>query len=91
MASSIKLDKSKGDGSQNPKTWWNQFQRCIDLYDIPQKKITKIETFQFFYCAAIWYATLSPAITNDLSKFKATFFKRFIGTTITNKIPGLPL
>jgi hypothetical protein len=26
---------------------------------------------------AIWYAPLSPEITNDLSKFKAAFFKRF--------------
>ena len=77
MASSIKLDKFKGDGSQHPKTWWNQFQQWIDLYDIPQEKITKIATFQFSDYAAIWYATLSPEITNDLSKFKAAFFKRF--------------
>jgi hypothetical protein len=47
------------------------------LYDIPQEKITKIATFQFSDYAAIWYATLSPEITNDLSKFKAAFFKRF--------------
>ena len=77
MISSIKLDRFKGGGSQNPKTWWNQFQQWIDLYDIPQEKITKIATFQFSDYAAIWYATLSPEITNDLSKFKAAFFKRF--------------
>lgn len=34
IASSIKLDKFKGDGSQHPKTWWNQFQQWIDLYEI---------------------------------------------------------
>jgi hypothetical protein len=45
MVSSIKLDQFKGDGSQHLKTWWNQFQQCIDLYDIPQEKITKIATF----------------------------------------------
>ena len=73
----LKLDKFKGDGSQHPKTWWNQFQQWIDLYDISQEKITKIATFQFSDYVAICYATLSPEITNDLSKFKAAFFKRF--------------
>ena len=74
----LKLDKFKGDGSQYPKTLWNRFQQWIyDLYDIPQEKITKIATFQFSDYVAIWYATLSPEITNDLSKFKTAFFKKF--------------
>jgi hypothetical protein len=34
-------------------------------------------TFQFLDYPANWYSTLSPEITNDLSKFKAAFFKRF--------------
>jgi hypothetical protein len=47
MASSIKLDKFKGDVSQHPSIWWNQLQQWIDLYDIPQETITKRATFQF--------------------------------------------
>ena len=39
--------------------------------------ISKIATFQFLDYPAIWYATLSPEIPNNLSKFKAAFFKRF--------------
>jgi hypothetical protein len=34
MTYSIKLDKFKGDGSQHPKTWWNQLQQWIDSYGL---------------------------------------------------------
>ena len=77
MVSSITLDQFKGDGSQHLKTWWNKFQQLIDLYDIPQEKLTKIATFLFSDYGEVWYATLSPEITNDLSKFKTAFFEGF--------------
>lgn len=75
--SSIQLEKFTGDSSVHPKTWWNKFQQWVDLYDIPQDKITKVITFQFADEAAVWYATLKPEITNNFQKFKEAFFKRF--------------
>jgi hypothetical protein len=55
----------------------NKFQQWVDLYDIPQDKITKVTTFQLADEAAVWYATLKPEITNNFQKFKEAFFKRF--------------
>jgi hypothetical protein len=80
MNSSIQLEKFTGDSSVHPKTWWNKFQQWVDLYDIPQDKITKVITFQFADEAAVWYATLKPEITNNFQKFKEAFFKILCGS-----------
>jgi len=74
---SIKLDKFTGDSSVHPQTWWEKFQKWIDLYEVPNDKVVKVIAFQLSDEAAIWYATLAPEITNNLQRFKTAFLKRF--------------
>ena len=74
---SIKLDTFTWDSSVHPHTWWEQFQKWIDLYEVPNDKVVKVIAFQLSDEAAIWYATLAPEITNNLQRFKAAFLKRF--------------
>jgi hypothetical protein len=71
---SITLDKFTGDSSVHPQTWWEKFQKWIDLYEVPNNKVI---AFQLSDEAVIWYATLAPEITNNLQRFKAAFLKRF--------------
>ena len=71
---SITLDKFTGDSSVHPQTWWEKFQKWIDLYEVPNDKVI---AFQLSDEAVIWYATLAPEITNNLQRFKAAFLKRF--------------
>ena len=70
---SITLDKFTGDSSVHPQTWWEKFQKWIDLYEVPNNKVI---AFQLSDEAVIWYATLAPEITNNLQRFKAAFLKR---------------
>ena len=74
---SITLDKFTGDSSVHPQTWWEKFQKWIDLYEVPNDKVVKVIAFQLSDEAAIWYATLAPEITNNLQRFKAAFLKGF--------------
>ena len=43
---STKLDKFTGNSSVHPQTWWDQFQNCIDLYEVPNDKVVKVIAFQ---------------------------------------------
>jgi hypothetical protein len=74
---SIKLDNFTADSSVHPQTWWEKFQKWIDLYEVLNDKVVKVIAFQLSDEAAIWYATLAPEITNNLQRFKAAFLKRF--------------
>jgi hypothetical protein len=73
----IRLEKFTGDSSVHPQTWWEKFQKWIDLYEVPNDKVVKVIAFQLSEEAAIWYATLPPEITNNLQRFKAAILKRF--------------
>ena len=74
---SIKLEKFTGDSNVHPQTWWEKFQKWIDLYEVLNDKVVKVIAFQLSDEAAIWYATLAPEITNNLQRFKAAFLKGF--------------
>jgi hypothetical protein len=80
---SIKLEKFTGDSNVHPQTWWEKFQKWIDLYEVLNDKVVKVIAFQLSDEAAIWYATLAPEITNNLQRFKAAFLKRFRNYTLT--------
>jgi hypothetical protein len=39
---SIKLEKFTGDSNVHPQTWWEKFQKWIDLYEVLNDKVVKV-------------------------------------------------
>jgi hypothetical protein len=61
---SITLDKFTGDSSVHPQTWWEKFQKWIDLYEVPNDKVVKVIAFQLSDEAAIVHIYMTMKMEN---------------------------
>lgn len=77
MSSSIKLDKFKGDGSQDVNAWFTNFGQWAKFHDLPDSKI--IDAFPFYLegHAKIWYDSLSPEQNVNPATITNLFQERF--------------
>lgn len=77
MFSIINLDKFKGDGTQDVKTWFTNFGQWAKFHDLPDEKI--IDAFPFYLegHAKIWYDSLSAEQKLNHKTIKHLFQERF--------------
>lgn len=77
MFSIINLDKFKGDGTQDVKTWFTNFGQWAKFHDLPDEKI--IDAFPFYLegHAKIWYDSLSAEQKLNHKTIKNLFQERF--------------
>ncbi|XP_052690191.1 uncharacterized protein LOC128168126 isoform X1 [Crassostrea angulata] len=77
MSSNIKLDKFKGDGSQDVNAWFTNFGQWAKFHDLPDSKI--IDAFPFYLegHAKIWYDSLSPEQKVNPATLTNLFQERF--------------
>jgi hypothetical protein len=94
MSSLIKLEKFKGDGTQNVKAWLQSFTQWAKLHDLPDSK--EVNAFPFYLegHAKVWYDSLpyeqkiNATLLTSLFQERFTeleFFFGFVGITIETR------
>lgn len=77
MSSKIKLDKFKGDGTQDVNAWFESFCQWAKFHDLADDKALDAFPFYLEGHAKIWYETLSQQQKSNSLMFKPLFFERF--------------
>ncbi|VDI61164.1 Hypothetical predicted protein [Mytilus galloprovincialis] len=77
MSSSLKIEKFKGDNSQNPETWLNTFKQYCSFYDLTKQKSAESFPFHLEDHARIWYDTVSATKKSNFDELISVFKERF--------------
>lgn len=77
MSSTIKLEKFKGDGSQDVNAWLVNFSQWANFHDLPDNKILDAFPFYLEANAKIWYDALPNEIKSHPDTIKVLFQERF--------------
>ena len=77
MSSEIKLDKFKGDGSQDVNAWLTFFFQWSKFHDLPNDKIVDAFAFYLEGHAKIWFDALPIHQKSDLNTITMSFKDRF--------------
>ena len=76
-ASNLKIDKFKGDNTQNVDTWLSMYKQYCSFYDLSDKKSADSFLFHLEGHAKIWYNTISDAQKANFDNLITLFKKRF--------------
>jgi hypothetical protein len=77
MLSTIKLEKFKGDGTQDVNAWLVNFFQWTNLYDLPDHKVIDVFPFHLEENAKIWYDALPYEDKTNSNTIKILFQERF--------------
>ncbi|CAG2246894.1 unnamed protein product [Mytilus edulis] len=77
MSSILKIEKFKGDNTQNPETWLTNFNQYCSFYDLTKKKSAESFPFHLEGHAKIWYDTVSDSKKHHFDFLIAAFKDRF--------------
>ena len=58
IASNLKIDKFKGDNTQNVDTWLSMYKKYCSFYDLTDKKSAESFPFHLEVHSKIWYDTI---------------------------------
>ncbi|CAG2197362.1 unnamed protein product [Mytilus edulis] len=77
MSSFLKIEKFKGDNTQNPETWLTNFNQYCSFYDLSKKKSAESFSFHLEGHAKIWHDTVSDSKNQHFDFLIAAFKDRF--------------
>ena len=76
-ASNLKIDKSKGDNTQNVYIWLYMYKQYCSFYDLSDKKSADSIPFHLEGHAKIWYNTIPDSQKANIDNLITLFKKRF--------------
>ena len=76
-ASNLKIDKFKGDNTQNVDTWLSMYKQYCSFYDLSDKKSADSFPFHLESHAKIWYNTIPDSQIANFDNLITLFKKRF--------------
>jgi hypothetical protein len=77
MAPYLKIDKFKGDNSQNVDTWLSIYKQYCSFYDLSNKKSADSFPFHLEGHAKIWYDTIPDSQKTNFDHLITLFKNRF--------------
>jgi hypothetical protein len=77
-ASNLKIDKFKGDNTQNVDTWLSMYKQYCSFYDLSDKKSADSFPFHLEDHAKIWYNTIPDSQKANFDNLITLFKKRLV-------------
>lgn len=74
MSSTIKLEKFKGDGTQNVIAWFTNICQWAEFHEVPDRKIVGAFPFHLEDQAKVWCDSLSMEQKSNPGIIKSLFF-----------------
>lgn len=77
MSSTTKLEKFKGDDTQNVVAWFTNICQWAEFHEAPERKIVGDFPFHLEDQAKVWYDSLPMEQKSNQGIIKSLFFERF--------------